>query len=99
MSVTYYQNPDGSLAFFSVSEDIGAEITGGEIQEGAAELTQEEYEAALAALVAAVEAARLQLIADAEAEQAAHDAQRTSVLDALATASGLTVEEIEEALA
>ena len=96
MSVTYYQNPDGTLSFVESEEFI--EITGGVVDGSSVEIDETEYAGALVALEVTVEESTADLVAEAATEQAAADAARATVLAALATASGLTVEEIEAAL-
>jgi hypothetical protein len=109
--MTYFQNADGSISFVdsadvAVDEEIAIgdvsvviEVTGGLVDESSVEISEAEYEVAADAIQDEIIASTASLIDDAEAEQAALDAARATVLAALALVSGLTVEEIEAALA
>ena len=96
---TYYINPDGSVAFTREDSEVGYAETGGEVAVDAVESTLAEYDARIVEIGDEADVYVAEVVADAAVVQAAADAARATVLAALATASGLTVEEIEAALA
>lgn len=95
-TTVYYRNPDGSLAFRESSDTV--DVIGGEIEEDATVITKALYDAAVDDIDVRVAESTAALIADAEVEQRAIDDARTPTLKAIATAAGVTVDQIKEAL-